>query len=87
MTDAQNGENPMELGTQPLDAVMVEMNLSNHDLVVANKGQLTHKTVGKARKGRRLTKRSQRKVIDAVNAVRGGRAAYQLEDLFTYRGR
>lgn len=77
----------MELGTQPLDAVMVEMNLSNHDLVAASKQQLTHKTVGKARKGRQLTKRSQRKVIDAVNAVRGGRSPYQLEDLFSYRGR
>jgi len=77
----------MELGTQPLDAVMDEMNLSNHDLVVANKDQLTHKTVNKARKGRQLTKRSQRKVIDAVNAVKGEREAYQLEDLFTYRGR
>jgi hypothetical protein len=87
MTDRQNSDNPMEQGTQPLDAVMVEMNLSNHDLVVANKGQLTHKTVNKARKGRQLTKRSQRKVIDAVNAVRGGRSPYQLEDLFSYRGR
>ena len=77
----------MELGTQPLDAVMKEMNLSNHDLATANTDQLTHKTVNKARKGRQLTKRSQRKVIDAMNAVKGEREAYQLEDLFNYRGR
>ena len=77
----------MELGTQPLDAVMEEMKLSNHDLVAVNKDQLTHKTVNKARKGRQLTKRSQRKVIDAMNRVKGEREAYQLEDLFTYRGR
>jgi len=77
----------MELGTQPLDAVMMEMNLSNHDLATANATQLTHKTVNKARKGRQLTKRSQRKVIEAMNAVKGERESYQLEDLFTYRGR
>ena len=77
----------MELGTQPLDAVMEEMKLSNHDLVTTTKDQLTHKMVNKARKGRQLTKRSQRKVIDAINALKGEREAYQLEDLFTYRGR
>lgn len=77
----------MEQGTQPLDAVMEEMKLSNHDLVEASKQQLTHKTVAKARKGRQLTKRSQRKVIDAMNERRGGREPYQLGDLFTYRGR
>jgi len=87
MTAKPNEENPMELGTQPLDAVMEEMKLSNHDLVAVNKDQLTHKTVNKARKGRQLTKRSQRKVIDAMNRVKGEREAYQLEDLFTYRGR
>lgn len=87
MSTKPNEENPMELGIQPLDAVMEEMKLSNHDLVTANAEQLTHKTVNKARKGRQLTKRSQRKVIDAMNAVKGAREAYQLEDLFTYRGR
>ena len=87
MTSTPNEEDSRELGTQPLDAVMEEMKLSNHDLVSANNDQLTHKTVNKARKGRQLTKRSQRKVIDAINAVKGEREAYQLEDLFTYRGR
>ena len=87
MTATPNEENPLEQGTQPLDAVMEEMKLSNHDLVTANKDQLTHKMVNKARKGRQLTKRSQRKVIDAINALKGEREAYQLEDLFTYRGR
>ncbi len=87
MTTKPNEENPMELGIQPLDTVMEEMKLSNHDLVTATAEQLTHKTVNKARKGRQLTKRSQRKVIDAMNAMKGKREAYQLEDLFTYRGR
>lgn len=77
----------MEQGTQPLDAVMEEMKLSNHDLVEVSKQQLTHKTVAKARKGRQLTKRGQRKVIDAMNELRGGREPYQLGDLFNYRGR
>ena len=77
----------MEQGVQPLDAVMEEMKLSNHDLVEGSKQQLTHKSVAKARKGRQLTKRGQRKIIDAMNEIRGGREPYQLVDLFTYRGR
>ena len=87
MTTPPDSDNAMQQGVQPLDAIMEEMKLSNHDLVAVSKEQLTHKTVSKARKGRQLTRRSQRKIIEALNMLRGGREAYRLEDLFTYRGR
>ncbi|MGL1903913.1 MAG: hypothetical protein OCC49_17375 [Fibrobacterales bacterium] len=60
---------PMELGVQPIDALMEEYALKNNDLVAASTEQLSHKIVGKARKGRKITKRLQRKVIDAFNSA------------------
>ncbi len=43
-------------GTQPLDKIMEERGLKNHDLVAVSKDGLTHKQVQKGRKGRRLTR-------------------------------
>ncbi len=60
---------PMELGVQPIDALMEEYTLKNNDLVSASTEQLSHKIVNKARKGRKITKRLQRKVMDAFNAA------------------
>ena len=44
-----------DLGLQPLDKMMDEWGLDNHQLVEVSTEQLTHKQVQKARKGRRLT--------------------------------
>lgn len=82
----------MELGRQPLDAWMTQASLTNHDVVVAAGGNgLTHKMVQKARLGRQLTARSQRKVLAAVNAA-ARQAGLDLpplrhQDAFTYIGR
>ena len=77
------------LGPQPLDALLPELAIENHDLVEASTEQLTHKQVQKARKGRRLTANLQRKVANALNAAcrsRDREASYQVSDLFNYRG-
>lgn len=83
MTDAIN----MNVGTQPLDAIMTEKGLSNHDLVaVAPPGFITHKQVQKGRKGRRLTMHMQQKILDTLNHLSAPHT-YEWTELFTYRGK
>ena len=78
----------MELGVQPLDGFMREHELSNHDVVAASPVQLTHKVVNKGRKGRRLTVRAQKKILDALTRALGDDVeAPKLDELFNYRGR
>jgi hypothetical protein len=80
-------ENSMNVGVQPLDAIMNELGISNHDLVVVMQpGYITHKQVQKARKGRRLTPKLQDKVLTALNAY-VDEGDYVIKDLFTYRGK
>ncbi len=73
----------LELGVQPLDTIMEERKLKNHDLVAASKDGLTHKQVQKGRKGRRLTRKVQDKIVAALSAHTG--EAYKLDQLFNYR--
>ncbi len=76
-------EKLLELGIQPLDAVMEERGLKNHDLVAASKDGLTHKQVQKGRKGRRLTRNVQDKIVSALSVSAG--EVYKLDQLFNYR--
>lgn len=88
--DAPAEANPMDMGVQPLDALMNGRGVSNHDLVAAAAGTgLTHKVVQKARKGRQLTARAQKKVLAACNAAFKTRELPPVEmaDLFNYKGR
>jgi hypothetical protein len=73
----------LELGVQPLDAILEERGLKNHDLVAASKDGLTHKQVQKGRKGRRLTRHIQDKIVAALSGCTGER--YKLEQIFNYR--
>lgn len=82
-----------DFGPQPLDALLTEMGIENHELVAASTEQLTHKQVQKGRKGRRLTPKVQRKIAAALNAVCRNRSAAEGEarvfaaaDLFNYHG-
>lgn len=70
------------LGDQPLAAILDKRDLKGHDLVAASVVQLTHKTISRARKGRRLTPNSQRKVLNALNRATG--ESFTLRDLFNY---
>lgn len=77
------------LGPQPLEALMVEHSLGNHEIVAACDEPLTHKAVQRARKGRRLTKHMQRRIAAALNkavALQGKtmEREWQVSDLFTY---
>ena len=73
----------LELGVQPLDAIMEERGVRNHDLVAASKDGLTHKQVQKGRKGRRLTRNIQDKIAAALSVSAGEN--YRLDQLFNYR--
>lgn len=72
-----------DFGTQPLDALMVRLNLTNHDLVAASANQLTHKVVAKGRKGRRLTVSAQHKILLALQVLRP-QEPVALKELFNY---
>ncbi len=77
----------MDVGVQPLDAVMTEKGIKNHDLVeVAPPGFITHKQIQKGRKGRRLSMHMQDKVLDALNAFVAPES-YEFKELFNYRGK
>ena len=78
-------DKPLDLGTQPLDQIMLGAAISNHDLVAASSSQLTHKMVARAVKGRELTANTSGKVLRALNAASG--ASYTERDLFTYTPR
>ena len=78
---------PMDAGVQPLDALMSSLGWHNHELVVRCPAGLTHKAVQKARRGRRITRRMQQKILEAVNAAAGEGRRYGIEELFNYRGR
>jgi len=72
-----------DLGTQPLDAVLTRLELSNSDLVSVSTEQLTHKMVQKGRKGRRLTPNVQHKILNALNTLKP-EAHFTMKDLFNY---
>ena len=77
----------MNVGVQPLDAIMVEKEIKNTDLVkVAPPGFITHKQIQKGRKGRRLSMHMQDKVLDTLNAFVAPES-YEFKELFNYRGK
>jgi hypothetical protein len=84
--DTEFRMNPEEknLGLQPLDALLDELQLKNPDLVAASTEQLTHKQVQKGRRGRRLTGNIQRKIVTALNTLHPERQ-FSVGDLFNYR--
>ena len=73
----------MEFGVQPLDKIMEELGLKNHDLVAASTEGLTHKQVAKGRKGRRLTRNIQDKIATSVSVATD--KEYSVSELFTYK--
>ena len=72
----------LNFGIQPLDQVMEELGLKNHDLVAASSDGLTHKQVQKGRKGRRLTRNMQDKITRALSSCTG--KTYARDRLFSY---
>lgn len=80
-------ENGMEMGPQPLDALMSRLAIDNHALVAASTDHLTHKMVAKGRRGRRLTLNVQDKICRALNSVLNQRSQEPVaaRQLFTYR--
>jgi hypothetical protein len=71
-----------DLGPQPIAKLMKEMGLKPHDLVANSTEQITHKMVGRAIKGRRLTAHIQLKILNALN--KAANKQYHLNDLFNY---
>ena len=77
----------LNLGVQPLDAVMQELAVSNHELVEKCGEGLTHKAMTRARKGRRLTAKMKLRITQTLNALlkkRGVEREFRKRDLFNY---
>jgi len=69
-----------------IDQILTEANLDNHALVEASLGHLSHKTVQKARTGKRpLSKKMQVLVTEALNRALQPEKLYKKEDLFPTR--
>lgn len=75
-----------EYGIQPLDKILNELDLTNHDLVGSSTKQITHKMAHKGRKGRRLSRNVQTKILNALNACQNIKM-FTLQDIFTYDGK
>ena len=75
----------MEAGIQPLDQLMINEELRNNDLVSVSNEGLTHKQVSKGRKGRKITKTLQLKILRAWNDLNN--EDFCLDDLFNYLGK
>lgn len=83
-------ENELNLGEQPLHALLVQLGLTNHDLVAACPEPLTHKAVQRARKGRRITPHMRRRITTALNLAARARPTedapreWKTADVFNY---
>ena len=85
MTDEKKEKDKpeMELGVQPLEAVLHKLKLTNSALVEASTEQLTFKIVTKGRKGRRLTINARMKILNALNSAQSDQK-FTLKDIFNY---
>jgi len=74
-----------EFGLQPLDSLMNDWSLTNHDLVECSPEQMTHKQVQKARSGRMLTLKMKMKMARTLNfAIWGRLTNEERESYFEY---
>ena len=76
----------MDVGVQPVDEVLKQLELSNPDVVSISCEHLTHKQMQKSRMGRRVTRNIQMKILRAINSVlEEGETPYTLKQLFNYK--
>ena len=70
------------MGIQPLQSIIDEKGLTAHDIVAASDEQITHKMVARGRKGRRLSRKVQFKILKALNTA--AETEYTLKEAFNY---
>ena len=83
----EEAEHELNLGVQPLDAILQELGVTNHELVEKCPEGLTHKAMTRARKGRRLTGRMKLRITQTLNALLKKREVakeFRKRDLFNY---
>ena len=77
-----NEANEHNLGPQPIIELLDKHKMTHHDLVAASTEQITHKMITRACMGRKLSRRVQLKILNALNTT--SEQTYKLTDLFTY---
>ena len=70
------------LGEQPLKIILEGNELSAKDLIAASRVPMTFKLVARACKGRRLTNRSKKTVLEALQLATDH--VYTMKDIFNY---
>ena len=65
----------------PLESLMTQLKVTNHDLVAASTEQLTHKMVAKGRKGKKLPPNYQHKIWSSLKTFKP-EVAVTLKELF-----
>ena len=68
--------------TQPLDALMIRLSLTNADLIKSSSSQLTFKMLQKGRKGKELTPNAKHKILEALQACKP-EEQFSFKDLFS----
>lgn len=76
-------EKNLNLGEQPLAAIMAELGLTRQDLIARSTEPMTFKMVARACKGRRLTTNVKLKILNALNKC--SERQFVMTDLFNYR--
>ncbi|MFT5387035.1 MAG: hypothetical protein ACI9F2_000396 [Lysobacterales bacterium] len=76
-------EKPTEFGPQPLIELLVELKLSNKDLVDVSTEQLSFKMLQKGAKGRKISNNIKSKILRSLNKL-SSEKNYAFKDLFTY---
>lgn len=72
-----------DFGEQPIAKIMAGYGLKPNDLVRNSTGQISHKMIARAAKGRRLTSHAQSKILNALNKTT--EKNYSLKNLFNYK--
>jgi len=72
-----------DFGSQPLNLLLEQWGLSNHDLVEVSPEQLTHKQVQRACQGRKLTLKMKQKLARTLNFAVWGRLTNEEREMFT----
>lgn len=69
------------INTNPLNALMIRLALTNADLVNNSTNQLTFKMLQKGRKGKDLTLNAKHKILEALQTAHP-EGQFTLKDLF-----
>ncbi len=85
MIESASESDEINKGVQPLDKVMMDLGLTDANLVDKSRKKIVFRMVAKARKGRRIKLRHQMKILEVLNDLVMDKK-FTFTDLFNYTG-